>query len=370
MKSLGKALNTLKFDLFFSVLPADAAVSPLDCSFDQNLCNWSVDSQSALPPVVTETPVTTEKGGEVSDTTETPSITTTRLDSEVKTTPDGDYEEPILFPENGASITTEYSVVSTTVNSDVALPSTAIVELIELISPQTTASPATDATTQTVSQSSIPAATSTSDSDVSPAVTTEMLTEGSTSSAVSTTTSPTSTAATTISTTPASIQSRSRPTTPATSSSIIIKSVSENVNKDSTVRGVSGLYDEITSFGPNTIEVISTSRDGATKSIIISQPVRNRFRRSGKWIGYNHPRNSRIVNLRSSSAEEGIWRRPKPVPHWLRSRNPAFEDEHSNPYSEHQAFSSQRTSPPKLFGVSNIPRAPFSEPIPSHSSTV
>jgi hypothetical protein len=146
--------------------------------------------------------------------------------------------------------------------------------------------------------------------------------------------------------------------------------VSENVNKDSTVRGVSGLYDEITSFGPNTIEVISTSRDGATKSIIISQPVRNRFRRSGKWIGYNHPRNSRIVNLRSSSAEEGIWRRPKPVPHWLRSRNPAFEDEHSNPYSEHQAFSSQRTSPPKLFGVSNIPRAPFSEPIPSHSSTV
>lgn len=341
----------------FAVSPADAAVSSLDCSFDQNLCNWSVDSQSVVPPVSSEAIVSTEKEDHVSDTTEMPPTTTSRLDSEVKTTPDA--EQPIVFPEDSVSATTDYSVASSTATGDVALPSTGIVELIELIPPQTTTSPATEATTQTASQS--PATAMSTTVDVSPAVTTEMFTEGSTSSFVSTTT-------TTPTTTPGTIQSRSSPTTPATSQSIVIKAVPENVNKDSTVRGVSGLYDEVTSFGANTIEVISTSRDGATKSIIISQPVRNRFRRSGKWIGYNHPRDSRIVNLRSSIAEEGIWRRPKPVPHWLRSRHPTFEDGHSNPYSVHQAFSSQRTSPPKLFGVSNIPRAPISEPIPSHSS--
>jgi hypothetical protein len=333
------------------------------------LCNWSVDSQSILPPVGTEALITTEKENEISDTTETPSTTTPRLDSEVKTTPGVDDQQLIVFPENGVPVTTEYPVASSTMTGDAAHLSTGVVELIELIPPQTTLLPVTEATTQTVTQSSTPAAaTSPSDSDVPPAATTEILTEGSTSSIVSTTSSPTTTAAVTTSTTVAAIQSRSSPTTQATSPSIVIKSVSENVSKDSTVRGVSGLYDEITSFGANTIEVISTSRDGATKSIIISQPVRNRFRRSGKWIGYNHQRDSRIVHLRSSTAEEGIWRRPKPVPHWLRSRDPTFEDERSNPYSVHQAFSSQRTSPPKLFGVSNIPRAPVSEPIPSHSS--
>jgi hypothetical protein len=352
--------------LNFAVTPADAAVSPLDCSFDQNLCNWSVDSQSVVPSVSSEALVSTEKEDQVSDTTEMPPTTTSRLDSEVKTTPDGDGEEPIVFPDDGVSATTDYPVASSTATGDVALPSTGIVELIELIPPQTTISPATDATTQTASSTTTEIPTTT----VSPAVTTEMFTEG--SSFVSTTPSPTTTttAVPTTTTLGAAIQSRSSPTTPAASQSIVIKSVSENANKDSTVRGVSGLYDEITSFGANTIEVISTSRDGATKSIIISQPVRNRFRRSGKWIGYNRPRDSRIVNLRSSTAEEGIWRRPKPVPHWLRSRHPStFEDGHGDPYSVHQAFSSQRTSsPPKLFGVSNIPRAPVSEPIPSHSS--
>lgn len=75
--------------------------------------------------------------------------------------------------------------------------------------------------------------------------------------------------------------------------------------------------------------MVSTSRNGATKSIIISQPGRsistssaNRNRRS--WIGYNKPpqiahRDSRIVHLRK---DETAWQRPLPVPYWLRGRNP------------------------------------------------
>ena len=60
---------------------------------------------------------------------------------------------------------------------------------------------------------------------------------------------------------------------------------------------IKGVYDEVSSFGLNTIEVISTSRNGGSKSIIIRQPLHNnrRSRRGNEWIGYNHPRQSRIL---------------------------------------------------------------------------
>jgi len=57
---------------------------------------------------------------------------------------------------------------------------------------------------------------------------------------------------------------------------------------------IKGVYDEVSSFGLNTIEVISTSRNGGSKSIIIRHNNR-RSRRGNEWIGYNHPRQSRIL---------------------------------------------------------------------------
>ncbi|XP_045031391.1 uncharacterized protein LOC116925410 [Daphnia magna] len=432
------------------ILPADAAVSPLDCSFDQNFCKWSVDTQPVIAAsstegittekqveaavttekqveaavttekqveaavttekqveaVVTtekqvdaaitteklmeitvttekqmEIVITTEKQMEASATTEKPmevfitteippTTNTSSLDSKIKSTPVNE-EQPIVFPVYDEQVTTEDSISMTT--ADVVTTSTGIAELIELISLQSSPS-ATEARHNSVQTSA-----SILISDVSPEVRTSTEIESSNSSAVSI---PSSTPSTTIVAATTAIQAstagasmtgsetKAVPTPSATSPSIVIKTASDNVNKDSAVRGVSGLYDEITSFGGNTIEVISTSRDGATKSIIISQPVRNRFRRSGKWIGYNHPRNSRIVNYRraqSSSAEEGVWKRAKPVPFWLRSRHPSVDDEQITPVSAHQTFTSQRTSPPKLFAFSNAPRSPGNEPLSPQS---
>lgn len=424
-------------------MPADAAVSALDCSFDQNFCNWSVDTQSVSSAsisaaitteqqmqvavttekqvdttvtteklmdltvttekqmealVVTEKPVevaattgkpievsatterpievtatteklievtaTTEKSMEIAVTTELsspPTTITSISDSEVNSTPEND-EQPIVFPTDSEPATTEDSIATTT--ADIAT-STGIVELIESI-------PAQSSTATEARHNSVQTIISLSVSDVSPSVRKSTETENSTifsstkPSTSSTTTKSTTTTQASTTTLPADVKTKTSSTPSATSPSIVIKT--DNVNKDSAVRGVSGLYDEITSFGGNTIEVISTSRDGATKSIIISQPVRNRFRRSAKWIGYNHPRNSRIVNYRSaqsSSAEEGVWRRPKPVPHWLRSRQPSIDDE--QPESAHQAFTSLRTSPPKLFTFSSVPRSTVSEPVTRQS---
>ncbi|XP_057373369.1 uncharacterized protein LOC130694310 [Daphnia carinata] len=393
------------------ILPADAAVSPLDCSFDQNFCNWSVDTESVIASISTEAittekqveasvttekqveaavtteklmemttttekqmeiAITTEKQMEASATTDKPtevSVTTeippttnaSSLDSKINSTPEND-EQPIVFPVDDEQVTTEDSIPTTT--ADVVPTSTGIAELIELIPAQSSpvATEARRNSVQTIASILV--------SEVSPAIGASKEIESSSSSSVSipsSTPSTTTVAATTstqASTTTDSAKKAS-PTPSASSPSIVIKAASDNVNKDSAVRGVSGLYDEITSFGGNTIEVISTSRDGATKSIIISQPVRNRFRRSAKWIGYNHRRDSRIVNYRraqSSSAEEGVWKRPKPVPLWLRSRQPPVDDEQITPVSAHQTFTSQRTSPPKLFAFSSVPRSPVNEP--------
>ncbi|KAI9556583.1 hypothetical protein GHT06_016373 [Daphnia sinensis] len=413
------------------ILPADAAVSPLDCSFDQNFCKWNVDTEPVIVPSSTEAittekqveaavttekqvesavttqaaitteklmeitattekqmeiAITTEKQIEASATTEKPmevSITTeippttnaSSLNSKIKSTPGND-EQPIVFPVDDEQVTTEDSIPTTT--ADVVPTSTGIAELIELIPPQSSP-PATEAR-----RNSVQTIASILVSEVSPTVgtSTEMKSPSSSSVSIpsstpSTTTVPTTRTSTTTasatraSTTTASLtDSKASPS--ASSPSIVIKAAPDNVNKDSAVRGVSGLYDEITSFGGNTIEVISTSREGATKSIIISQPVRSRFRRSAKWIGYNHPRDSRIVNYRrapSSSAEEGVWKRPKPVPHWLRSRLPSDDDEQINPVSAHQTFTSQRTSPPKLFAFSNVPRSPVNDPSPQSGNS-
>ena len=199
---------------------------------------------------------------------------------------------PIIFPVEESSTATEYPLPPTT--SDISFTDGSV--LIELIpsdplvtttEPDTTSIKTTeDPTTVMSSSSTLPVTTST----VKPTTTTSKTNQNVTSPKM--------------------------------------KTVSESA------RGVSGLYDEVTSFGGNTIEVISTGRDGATKSIIISQPVRtSRFKRKasphGKWIGYNDPpRRGKIVNQRSGSSlaeEASQWRRPMPVPAWLRPR-PSLEE--------------------------------------------
>lgn len=296
-------------------MPLDAVVSQLDCSFDNNLCNWSVDSQTvrlnnsanSTSEVATETTTLS---------TSSPSTASSRSNyeapdsSESKSTTEDD-DLPIIFPMEETS-TTDYPLTPTT--SDPILSFTDGVLSIELI-PSDPLSPTTE--TDTAKYDATTATTEEPTSTVAPTTVLSVTSPPTTTPTTASTTTPTTTTTT---------------TAKATSTKVVPSNTtkSDNVNKDSAVRGVSGLYDEITSFGANTIEVISTSRDGATKSIIISQPGRSRFRRNshGKWIGYNDPRKGKIVNHRSSSAtdETGQWRRPMPVPAWLRPRQTSFEE--------------------------------------------
>lgn len=393
-------------------MPLEAVLSPLDCTFDSNLCNWSVDSQVVQLADSTQTTSSNSSISSSSEETATEKeedeITTatpfffSRLHPDVLTDLKTSMEnEPsIIFPvEEVSTVENDANIFSTTAEP-VSTPTDGAV-LLELIPSDPLASPSDPtAATTTVSRpntlESSTASVENGDFAAGASTTTnaptedEVLLQTTTLSATSAIQS-TTTTATSISTTPSTTTTTTTPATTETTDGVKLKeskvnpsdtiklTISESGNNKD-LRGVSGLYDEITSFGPNTIEVISTSRDGATKSIIISQPVRSRFRRSALngWIGYNQPRHSRIVHYgRNSppSEEERAWRRPMPIPHWLRSRDPEFQNErensrgHVSPYSFHQpAFNSQRTgpkTPTKLFGFSTAaipsPYRPFAQ---------
>ena len=354
----------------------DASVSPVDCTFDHHLCGWSVDSQTLAqaelvisPEVIATTP---EGEGEQAVTTEMmTTVSLSRLDSSIVSEKKSTFENELPAVSSGnlpppALSESDDAVPSTTTDA----PTTTDANIVSFAqggeSPELIPSSRVPAYNETIDasltsrQSSVDIqVTTTSEDDIT--TVTNLSAVYSTSTTIST--------SVTVAT---SVTTAAPRKTNSTNGSIRLNNNSSTNNKDLAMRGVSGLYDEITSFGStNTIEVISTSRDGATKSIIISQPGRtSRFKRSGssQWVGYNWPRRSRIVHYRNNhrqSDSDGVaWRRPMPVPHWLRSRQPALNDEMDHnvqsqitPYAAYQSLLRTSSTPPsKLFAISNTPR--------------
>ena len=75
---------------------------------------------------------------------------------------------------------------------------------------------------------------------------------------------------------------------------------------------VANRYDTVTSFGSNAIEVLSTHKDGGSKSIIISRPVGRKVRDvRHEW------RSGRILTGRNSGeGQNPVWRKPLPTSNW------------------------------------------------------
>lgn len=342
------------------MVPHEASVSQLDCTFDHNLCKWTVDSHNFEPPSATnkpteaaptEMPLTTPASSivpENQDEITAPAVTTaavttsTTIRSTVREdgTPTSAITDPsptssVTDDTTAAAIVTEETsqvidgVTEQTPDSDLA---TTTIQTGDSISRTAGATVEADSIRGTgeVFFLNFPGKSEESSTEIASTLpTTEISsTESEPSGTAPTTTQPLVVLSSTPRTptqAPAKVVAAS-PTRPASklitlpgnkSKQPVSVVVGESI-KNGTLRRVGGgQYDEVTSFGANAIEVISTSRDGATKSIIISQPVRTRFRRdSDGWRGYN--RDPRIVNSRANDAAP---RRPLPVPHWLRPRS-------------------------------------------------
>jgi len=282
------------------VTPAEAAVNPLDCSFDLNLCNWMVDSKPFIQTTFDDVTSNTNSSPTASPTTTSSEIDIEGLNSTTASGPS---------PSTALPTEVDMGVISTTTSASVttALPAKADSE--GLIT-KTTSSPSSTAAVPTETESELVGITASEAAD-----TTEMTPDSSmdlrereievTTDYLITSESPQ------LSSTLAVVSN----TPPIARSKTLLERTGDPIK---------GVYDEVSSFGLNTIEVISTSRNGGSKSIIIRQPLHNnrRSRRGNEWIGYNHPRQSRILrrgNGHSSdgvaSRDEVIWRNP--APRWL-----------------------------------------------------
>lgn len=291
--------------------PLDAAVNPLDCSFDLNFCGWSVASRRPDNEIdsVSENDTVVATALELTPTTEAAVVDTlvsrsNLMPDSIKASTD---ETAVRFPDQ----------VEDDMTSGTASPS---------LAPTTTEYWTQPTTSSTTEEEEV-------DFTLLSTTTELMTTETSTEEPTSTTTGATLQFKPTI-VPVATTQTASTTTklsTPEIGTSVVV-TAENSTAKDGAQRGVDGLFDEVTSFGLNTIEVISTSRHGGTKSIIISQPGRvwsNRRRRHsvGGWIGYNRPtRKQRILSGRraqlhrqdQSETTDASWQKPRPVPLWLR----------------------------------------------------
>lgn len=313
-------------ELVASVIPQEASVSQLDCTFDHGLCKWTVDSRSFEAPTAANKPLEEPSTVTISSASEVPEkegITTPVATTPTIATSTTTMRSTVREEEAPTTAITDPSV-ALSVTDDMAAASAVTEETSPVVDVVTEQTPDADLATTIIQTAESEARTSgaTVESNSirgtgevfflnfpgkSDEASKDIASTPSTTTDVPTTeVEPPSTPLTTeeplvvVSSTPSPNEEPGKlgesPTRPASklitlpgnkSKQPVSVVVGESV-KNGTLRRVGGLYDEVTSFGANTIEVISTSRDGATKSIIISQPVKTRFRRdTGEWRGYN-----------------------------------------------------------------------------------